>query len=374
MNYNHEKLLADFAERTLHNLRLIREIEKAQPERKAFEVTQLINSLLGLLVFPKENYLDQVPDKTIDELKAEGWPIPDVSAEYNQAKGLKDFVRLMRNGVAHFNVEFLSSQRNEITGIRIWNINRQREKDWEAELTLEDIEIIALRFISLLTGKDINMQNENVPITWQRALIRSGFYFQAVGEKFDFSGENEPNREYLQKILDALSQQQYFDGRVFSPRESTIDEAEWLAAVDKAHGPGRGGEAGCLQSQLIRLEILDTYIAGVVRWLNVGGFETVHSCDGHTTQAAELRLMQRELAPLLGYFLSIMSDDEWKYTPIGRLFLRGNSPHSPSRNRESASPTFERIWLLDVAEALHSRQDELRDFVRAAQRLKPSAQ
>ena len=369
MNYDHEALLADFAKRTLHNLRLIREIESTQPRRKAFEVTQLINSLLGLLVFPKENYLDQIPDKTIDELKAEGWPIPEVSAGYHQAKSLKDFLRLMRNGVAHFNIEFLPGRRNEIIGIKIWN-KRNGVKTWEAELTLEEIEIIALRFISLLTGENINMQDENTLVEWQRAFIRSGFYCQAIGETFDFSRENEFNREYLQMILSELNQQQYFDGMIFSPPASTIDEVEWLAAVDKAHGPGRGGETGCLQPELIRLKILDIYTAGIVRWLNIAGLETVFSCDGHTTRAAQVRLVQRELAPLLDYFLKIISDDEWKYALNERLFLRGNAPR-PNRDPESETQMFERMWLLDVAEALHRRQDELRDFVRAAQRLKP---
>ncbi|PQV63899.1 hypothetical protein B1R32_108110 [Abditibacterium utsteinense] len=149
MNYDHEKLLADFADRTLHNLQLMREIQKTQPEAKAFEVTQLINSLLGLLVFPKERYLDGIPEKTWEQLKAEGWLIPNVRSGCEPPPNLKEFLRLMRNAIAHFNIEFLPDQNNEIAGIRVWNKNRG-VKNWEAELNLEQLEDIALRFVNIL--------------------------------------------------------------------------------------------------------------------------------------------------------------------------------------------------------------------------------
>ncbi len=156
MNYDHERLLADFASRTLHNLELIRKFHKTQPKRKAYEVTQLINSMLGLLVFPKEQYLDDIPDKTLEELKAEGWPIPEVRPGYNQAKTLKQLLRFMRNGITHFNVEFLPDHNNEIVGIVIWNNRPNGTTNWKAELPLEQIEAISLRFIDLLTENDLN--------------------------------------------------------------------------------------------------------------------------------------------------------------------------------------------------------------------------
>ena len=157
MNYDHEKLLSDFANRTRQNLQLIREIRETQPEREAYEVTQLVNSMLGLLVFPKEHYLDEIPNKTLDELKNEGWPIPEVRHGLTEAKDLKDFLRLMRNAIAHFNVEFAQNEKGEITGLKAWNekkIDKRKVKNWQVELTLEQMENIALRFIDLITEKD----------------------------------------------------------------------------------------------------------------------------------------------------------------------------------------------------------------------------
>ena len=152
MNYDHEKLLADFANRTRHNLQIIREIRETQPEREAYEVTQLINSMLGLLVFPKERYLSNIPNKTLDALKKEGWPIPEVRPGFTEVKDFHQFLSFMRNAIAHFNVEFLQNEKSEITGLKVWN-KRGGIKIWQVELELEQMEDIALRFIDLLTEK-----------------------------------------------------------------------------------------------------------------------------------------------------------------------------------------------------------------------------
>lgn len=51
--YNIEYFLEDFAKRTIKNLEYI---EKEYPQGELFEVTQLINSLLGLIIIPVEAY------------------------------------------------------------------------------------------------------------------------------------------------------------------------------------------------------------------------------------------------------------------------------------------------------------------------------
>lgn len=77
----YKDVLADFAHRTLQNLAHIRRREQDQRDcgvplecLSAFPVTQQVNSLLGLVVFPKEGYKEHIPNKTLAELVAEGWP------------------------------------------------------------------------------------------------------------------------------------------------------------------------------------------------------------------------------------------------------------------------------------------------------------
>jgi hypothetical protein len=55
----YEDLVKDFAARTKVNLELVRAAEKGG--QIAYEVTQFINSLLGLLVFPQQEFFDKIP-------------------------------------------------------------------------------------------------------------------------------------------------------------------------------------------------------------------------------------------------------------------------------------------------------------------------
>src|SRR5262245_31444769 len=108
----YESVIRDFAERTRKNLRVIEQLQAKGEE--VYEVTQLINSMLGLLVFPKEEFVDQIPDTSLQDLQESGWPIPRVSSGFPQAKDLRELIRYLRNAIAHFNLEFIKDGTNEI--------------------------------------------------------------------------------------------------------------------------------------------------------------------------------------------------------------------------------------------------------------------
>jgi hypothetical protein len=56
MDYQKEFII-DFARRTRANLEFIESAKRPD----VFEVTQLFNSMLGLLVFPQQSYIDRIP-------------------------------------------------------------------------------------------------------------------------------------------------------------------------------------------------------------------------------------------------------------------------------------------------------------------------
>ena len=114
----YQNLIHDFAERTRANLDTLRRLQSEGP---TYEVTQLINSLLGLLVFPEEKFFKDIPETPLSELEAEDWPIPKVSGNFEQARHLRELARYLRNAVAHCNVKFTSDERDEISGIMVWN-------------------------------------------------------------------------------------------------------------------------------------------------------------------------------------------------------------------------------------------------------------
>jgi len=148
----YKDVLADFAHRTLQNLAHIRRLEQEQRDcgvplecLSAFPVTQQVNSLLGLVVFPKEGYKEHIPNKTLAELVAEGWPrllitrphpecvaerkpatrrakcddpncscvehqltareLARCQANHRECETLAQLIRVLRNGVSHFNIE-----------------------------------------------------------------------------------------------------------------------------------------------------------------------------------------------------------------------------------------------------------------------------
>ncbi|NSW54183.1 MAG: hypothetical protein HPY85_16905 [Anaerolineae bacterium] len=154
MDYNN--LVKDFAQRTRENLAYI-DAAHARGEN-VYEVTQLVNSLLGLLIFPQQRWVNRVPRIGLEELVRRGWPeihpTPRIQADahFQQADNLHDLVRVLRNSIAHCNIEISDvDANNEICGLRIWNINRQGDKTWEAELSIADLRALAENFAVLMT-------------------------------------------------------------------------------------------------------------------------------------------------------------------------------------------------------------------------------
>ena len=143
----YKDLVKDFAERTRANLELVR--AAAGSGKDAYEVTQLINSMLGLLVFPQKEFCDKIPKTKIADLEKEGWPIPRVRGDYPQVSDLKQLVRYLRNGIAHFNLQFTATN-GHVDGLIIWNEKPNGKKTWEAELKIEELEGIVERFTQLL--------------------------------------------------------------------------------------------------------------------------------------------------------------------------------------------------------------------------------
>jgi hypothetical protein len=119
----YQDVVKDFARRTRTNLEFIRAERANNPKLEIYEVTQLINSLLGLLVFPQQKYINEIPKTPLNELAGQGWPIPKVLGNYSQVGDLNQLVRCLRNSIAHFNIVFLSDSTLQIKGLKVWNID-----------------------------------------------------------------------------------------------------------------------------------------------------------------------------------------------------------------------------------------------------------
>ena len=147
MEYQH--LIEDFARRTRDNLQHLNALKASGIE--VYEVTALVNSMLGLLVFPQQRYVDSIPETPIDELANQGWPIPSVVGNFPQVSNLRQLVRHLRNAISHFNIEFFADGSGQIAGLIVWNVDpRSKRTTWKARLLVSDLDAIAHRFIALI--------------------------------------------------------------------------------------------------------------------------------------------------------------------------------------------------------------------------------
>lgn len=141
---NYEDFIADFAERTLKNLDHIQALASAGNE-DLFPVTQLWNSLLGLVVLPRERDIKRIPRRDLEDLTSDGWTFNG-----GESRKLRDIVLKLRNAVSHFNVEFMSGPEGQITSVTVWNERLDEEgkpikgsRGWQGHLTVAELDRVA---------------------------------------------------------------------------------------------------------------------------------------------------------------------------------------------------------------------------------------
>lgn len=110
----YENFERDFIERTLQLIEQYdHHVMPNVPDNEQYEVTLLLNCLLGLLVLPRQSLFAQVPAIPVNQLQAWGLPT-DVVKDWGQHSGkivpadyetLRELVHEMRNGIAHLRVK-----------------------------------------------------------------------------------------------------------------------------------------------------------------------------------------------------------------------------------------------------------------------------
>jgi hypothetical protein len=136
-------LIADFSRRTLRNLDHVQG-QGRDGNLAVYPVTQLWNSLLGLIVLPRERDVRRIPKTPMSELWAQGWPRLTTSGPETEHQSLHDLVSALRHAVAHFNVEFESGTDREISSVKLWNERfRTSERVWEGRISATELDRLA---------------------------------------------------------------------------------------------------------------------------------------------------------------------------------------------------------------------------------------
>jgi hypothetical protein len=144
-------VVKDFAERTKRNLDNIRKALQNESQAQVCEVTQLLNSMLGLLLFPPQQYFETIPKIPLSDLEAKGWPKIKQSPDFPEKVSTLDrLMRYLRNAVAHFNMKFLTNDNHQISGVCVWNTDFSGQRIWMAELSLMDLEKITEHSLEMM--------------------------------------------------------------------------------------------------------------------------------------------------------------------------------------------------------------------------------
>lgn len=165
---DYENVIRDIAKRTHRNLEFVRKAARqdqlASFAPQVYEVTQLINSMLGLLVFPQQEYFSSIERTPLDQLVADGWPRIRTTEGFRDLADLRELLRYLRNAITHFNIEFVAPE-GQIEGIRVWNCpdGKSGNKDWEAEISLNDLERITEKFNHMVEDYPANNPRSATP-------------------------------------------------------------------------------------------------------------------------------------------------------------------------------------------------------------------
>jgi hypothetical protein len=139
----------DIMRRTMTNLRFV---ETHSAPDGPYEVTQLINSFIGALAHPWEAMREDLNTLPLTVAAERGWPrIVKERERDEEPVSVGRLLHLLRNAVAHGNIEFLSDGRGDIRALRVWNRDpRNGRRTWGAIVTVDDLRDLLLRFVQLI--------------------------------------------------------------------------------------------------------------------------------------------------------------------------------------------------------------------------------
>lgn len=161
-----DKKTLTIARRTRKNLDYIYEQKKRGADVEEF--TQLLNSILGMLILPREEYFNshfrsgnEVTWQNLEEMGLERLDITEKqlcteSPNLKPAESFSQLITNMRHAFAHHRFEIIGE--TEIKSVKVWDVpsrekNETKDRRWEAEFSIEQLKSIAYLFIDYLEKK-----------------------------------------------------------------------------------------------------------------------------------------------------------------------------------------------------------------------------
>ncbi|MCA9894251.1 MAG: hypothetical protein KC615_14775 [Anaerolineae bacterium] len=154
-----DEVILNLAHRTRKNLVFI---DRHQNDPDVEEFTQLLNSMLGMLISLHEEYFKGNPQVTWEDVSHK----PIGNQTIGHVENFSEFIEKLRHAFAHACFDLLgdpaqSRGEQEIVGIRVWNVSsrtprpkiRVAKRFWEAILTKEELREITEVLLDYLERK-----------------------------------------------------------------------------------------------------------------------------------------------------------------------------------------------------------------------------
>jgi hypothetical protein len=150
-----------FAHRVRLNLEAIDAVVSVAPA-KAHQVTQVVLTLIGLIVLPREaHYLEAAGDKTLPVLAAEGWPVWTIVQDASRRPGgaadtLGDLLWHLRSTIAAGQIRMTAGDRPfaEVSVYFDQQVAGGEIVTWSASITARDLRVFCIKLAGLIARED----------------------------------------------------------------------------------------------------------------------------------------------------------------------------------------------------------------------------
>jgi hypothetical protein len=150
-----------FAHRVRLNLEAVEAVVTVAPA-KAHRVTQLVLTLLGLIVLPKASrYLDAAGNSTLTELSSQGWPAWSISNDSSRrpdgaADTLGDLLWHLRSTVTSGQIRLTAGDRpfEEVSVYFDQQVSGGGISTWSASISAPDLRVFCLKLAELIARED----------------------------------------------------------------------------------------------------------------------------------------------------------------------------------------------------------------------------
>jgi len=147
----------EFARRARCNLDFIEDAAEGHASAEVHVVTQLVLSLLGMVVIPKEKLLlDEIAKTELSVLAQKGWPRWKITLDGDSKRPTYTLGRLLehiRNAVAHGRITFTSdSPRIDEVGLLVEDKWKREDAQpyWRAEIEARDLKVFCHKFLDFI--------------------------------------------------------------------------------------------------------------------------------------------------------------------------------------------------------------------------------